>query len=292
MHNIEASVGKGGVNRQADVNVIQTLLNACVGHLTPHDPLPVTGVCDGLTIEVIEDFQRRVLKSESPDGRIDPGGPTLKALNASASSGPGKKFTSSPNEVPTKNTIPNPGEVVDALKTDWKDLTETGARTLTAQFMHETGGGRYCFNWNLGNVKAGEDKLHMYLKNVWECDSPKEADDQIAKSAGLARFATDEEIREKGWSCPAGKKVVVFQPPHRQCRFRAYPSLTEGVQIWLEHHKKIANKNPNYVTEVNGGNCAGVAKSLKEAGYYTGAEADYAKSMTAQKKKIDAAFAV
>ena len=54
------------------------------------------------------------------------------------------------------------------LRTSWPELTENGARTLAAQFMGETGGGRFCFNWNLGNVKAGPNDPHMCLRGVWE----------------------------------------------------------------------------------------------------------------------------
>jgi len=40
------------------------------------------------------------------------------------------------------------------LRAGWSEVTEQGARTLTAQFLHETSGGASCYNWNLGNVKA------------------------------------------------------------------------------------------------------------------------------------------
>ncbi len=300
MASIKKSVGFKGDNQSPDVVVVQTLLNECVGLLMPRIPQPVTGFCDLNTIEVIKDFQLRVVKSKSPDGRVDPGGRTLEALNTVASgkpyfpktagapsSSPGKKFTDSANEVVTQRTTPSAGEVVALLKRNWTELTEAGARTLTAQFMHETGGGQFCFNWNLGNVKSGANELHMYLKGVWEVDSPDQANAQVAKSGGRGRIATAEEIKKHGWSCPEGKNVVVFDPPHPQCRFRAYTSLQEGAQKWMGHHKNIAAKNPKYITEVNSGDCAAVAKSLKKVGYYTGGEADYARSMTSQKAKID-----
>ena len=300
MSNIKKSVGYNGDNLQPDVVIVQSLLNQCIGYLVPRTPQPVSGFCDIFTIDVIKDFQRRVVKSKSPDGRVDPGGRTLDALNTIAAgkpyspksggapgSGPGKKFTDSAKEVVTERTTPAPSDVVALLKGNWTELQEAGARTLTAQFMHETGGGKYCFNWNLGNVKSGPNEMHMYLKGVWEVDSPEQANSQVAKSGGLGRIATADEIKKHGWSCPPGKNVVVFSPPHSQCRFRAYASLQEGAQKWMGHHKNIALKNSQYLTEVNGGDCAAVARSLKKVGYYTGGEADYARSMTAQKAKID-----
>ena len=300
MNNIVNSVGFHGDNHPPDVTVVQTLLNACLSQLPPRLPQPLTGICDPTTIEVIRDFQLRVIKSASPDGRVDPGGRTLAALNIVASgqpylpatpsppaSDPGKKFTTNLNEFVTARTTPSAAQVVDLLKRNWTDLTEAGARTLTAQFMHETGGGKYCFNWNLGNVKAGPNEAHMYLKNVWEVDSPAQANAQVAKSGGLGRIATPDEIKTRGWSCPVGSNVVVFDPPHPQCRFRAYISLEEGAQKWMSFHKKIALKNPSYITELNRGDCAAVANSLKKVGYYTGDENDYASSMISQKARID-----
>ena len=123
----------------------------------------------------------------------------------------GRKYTASPHEVATRTTTPTPRQVVDMLVANWNALTENGARTLTAQFMAETGGGKYCFNWNLGNVKAGANEPHMYLRNVWECASTAGAASQVAKGNGLARIATADEIKKHGWKCPVA--TVVFEPP-------------------------------------------------------------------------------
>lgn len=201
---------------------------------------------------------------------------------------PGKIYTDNPNEVATRRTKPTPQEVVSMLLEAWSDLTENGARTLTAQFMAETGDGNYCFNWNLGNVKARAEEPHMYLKNVWECASPSGADGAVARGGGLARLASADEIARHGWKCP--NVVVVFDPPHAQCRFRAYASLKEGAQRWLGHHKKIAAGNSSFLASLNAGDCGAVAHALKMARYYTAAESDYARAMRGKKAKIDQAL--
>ena len=202
----------------------------------------------------------------------------------------GRKYTDSPNEVVTRATTPTPRDVVTMLLLAWPELTDQGARTLTAQFMAETGGGKYCFNWNLGNVKAGPNEQHMYLRNVWEVDSPAGAQAQVARAKGLAHVATPEEIKKHGWSCPAGKAVAVFDPPHPQCRFRAYNSLRDGAQRWLVHHQQIARRNPGFLTALNAANIAAVAHALKLAGYYTAGEGDYARGMTRAKVEVDRAM--
>ncbi len=202
------------------------------------------------------------------------------------SSTAGKKYTTSANEVPVQRTTPTAAQVVSALLFAWPDqLTNNGARTLAAQFMAETGNGRYCFNWNLGNVKSGATDQHMYLANVWECDTQAGADAKVARSSGQARIATADEIKTHGWKCP--NAVVVFSPPHFQCRFRAYSSLADGAQHWVGNHKRIAATNPDFLTALNAGDVTAVAHALKVARYYTAAETDYARAMTRTKADVD-----
>lgn len=78
MKTIVASVGHGGLNRTDDVRLVQELLNR---HMQPpQPPLVVDGVMSPRTIAAIEAFQRRVLHIHRPDGRIQPGDPTMVAL--------------------------------------------------------------------------------------------------------------------------------------------------------------------------------------------------------------------
>jgi hypothetical protein len=78
---IQASVGRGGVNRPADVVRVQALLNANLSKLAPGTaPLAADGKVGPKTIAAIEDFQRRVVKMTRPDGRVDPDGKTFRAL--------------------------------------------------------------------------------------------------------------------------------------------------------------------------------------------------------------------
>jgi hypothetical protein len=81
--NIQKSVGRGGVNREADVNVVKALLNEQLDNLRRSTPLPLDGDADDATINAIEQFQRNVVGMTPPDGRVDPGGSTIRALRAS-----------------------------------------------------------------------------------------------------------------------------------------------------------------------------------------------------------------
>jgi peptidoglycan hydrolase-like protein with peptidoglycan-binding domain len=80
MKKITASVGNKGINKLADVKVIQTLLNQqkLVGFTIP---LRVDGKSGPKTIYRIEAFQKNIVKMIRPDGRVDPGGKSINVLN-------------------------------------------------------------------------------------------------------------------------------------------------------------------------------------------------------------------
>ncbi|HEY3592411.1 MAG TPA: hypothetical protein VGL13_00995 [Polyangiaceae bacterium] len=199
----------------------------------------------------------------------------------------GRRYTDSPYEVPAKTTSPSAGEVFSAMREMWPELTEQGARTLVAQFQAETANGAHCYNWNLGNVKAGPNDAHMYLRNVWEVETGSVANADVARSQGLAHVATVQEMKQHGWACPPGSSVVVYQPPHAQCRFRAYASLADGARKWLDYHKALARKDPGMLTALDAGDTAAFAHALKKARCYTAAESLYARLLAAKKAEID-----
>lgn len=80
MNKINQSVGKGGANQRADVLVVQRLLNLSLQYLIPLMRLKEDGDCGPVTVGMITEFQRRVLKLKRPDGRVDPGKGTFKKL--------------------------------------------------------------------------------------------------------------------------------------------------------------------------------------------------------------------
>ncbi len=75
---IRESVGEGANNRPDDVRVVQILLNLWSG--ARMSPLMATGVCDAEMVRRIRSFQKSRLGVATPDGRVDPGGRTLRAL--------------------------------------------------------------------------------------------------------------------------------------------------------------------------------------------------------------------
>jgi hypothetical protein len=81
MLKILKSVGMGGQNNKADVIITQRLLNNFVTALDLV-AIVVDGGCGEKTITAIRKFQTVRFGSASADGRVDPGGRTLSALNA------------------------------------------------------------------------------------------------------------------------------------------------------------------------------------------------------------------
>lgn len=301
--------GKQCANALADQLRVIDLLNlipvAKGGTLYPLGPTrfraPRAGFCDPSLSNLIAAFQT---KNGLPvDGVVDPQGETLwrlvqlSGINAkdippppkppAPDHRPGRLYTEHPNEVRTQTTVATIPGVYEAVRANWPELTDAGGRTLTCQFVAETGEGKSCFNWNLGNMKSPRtDVPHMYLQFTWECYGEKQAEAAMRANPGLVRYAEPDEIRKRGWRCV--NRVVVFTPPHPAARFRAFASLSEGAKRWVAHHQRIATTQAGYLEALNAGDIPEVARRLDRAKYASASEADYRKGMLGAKPKVDA----
>lgn len=76
---LKNAVGAGVHNPDKnEVSLVQRLLNK---HRPPHlRPIATDGLVGRETVTAIEEFQRRVMKMANPDGRVDPGMGTFRAL--------------------------------------------------------------------------------------------------------------------------------------------------------------------------------------------------------------------
>lgn len=77
---LSGSVGKGGKNSRTDVIAVQGALNRCLGPAGPESYLATDGNPTDAFVEVIKRFQLFGVGNKKPDGRIDPGGVTFRAL--------------------------------------------------------------------------------------------------------------------------------------------------------------------------------------------------------------------
>jgi hypothetical protein len=143
---IVGSVGKGGTNKKADVQIVQMFLNST----PPEDGGPTIllaedGMIGPKTQAAIDKIQAKVLRKQ--DGRIDPHGPTIKALttlicdSASVPAGrlgldgrPGQA-AGSPSKPPT------PGQTGPQMVAEGKQILKDLERSLMSlrfRLLHQT----------------------------------------------------------------------------------------------------------------------------------------------------------
>ena len=109
MATLQGSVGRGGQNHRTDVILVQQLLNQNLS--IPLQVLQVDGIVGPRTISAIrKEYQRRNVLSIRPDGRVDPGGKTFRALT----SGLGRQLPGPPppSQVPTLPPGPAAGAIL------------------------------------------------------------------------------------------------------------------------------------------------------------------------------------
>ena len=153
-------------------------------------------------------------------------------------------------ELPDRLTPCAVADVGLALYVAWRELfgEEPGRGSLLvllAQWALETGRGKACHCYNLGNAKSVDGDGYDYTF-----------------------FRCNEVI---------GGRVVWFDPPHPACRFRAFETLEAGAADYLALlHRRFASAWP----AVLAGDPADFAHRLKAARYYTANEAAYAAGLT------------
>ncbi len=82
------SVGQKGKNQKIDVKIIQAALNLAQStHFKLKKRLVVDGENGDKTIAAIENFQKKIVKLQNPDGRVDPGGKTLRNIKKNITKG-------------------------------------------------------------------------------------------------------------------------------------------------------------------------------------------------------------
>ncbi len=163
---ISNSVGALGTNLFTDVRVVQVLLNENLGRLIPYAPLTVDGHNSPAMVAMIKEFQRRVVLSNSPDGRVDPGGQTVRELHAGIS---GELTTEKLQAIMPQATGTSINRYLGALTTLMPN-SQINAPLRVAHFLaqlgHESGdflyseeiadGSAYEGRTDLGNTQPGD----------------------------------------------------------------------------------------------------------------------------------------
>lgn len=147
-------------------------------------------------------------------------------------------------KVAAVKTLVTAREVYRALQLAWVALFGEHAKreslcVLLAQWALETGHGKACWNYNLGNIKS------------------------FQKGGEWCFFRCNEIIKGK---------VVWFEPDHPACCFVAYRTLNSGAEAYLDKlHTRFAKAWPFVLA----GDPAQFTIQLKAQGYFTAYLEDY-----------------
>jgi hypothetical protein len=151
MPDISGSVGRNGDNNYDDVMTVQTLINKNLP--VPLAPLEEDGLVGPHTIFAIEEFQRRRLRMNPPDGRVDPNGRTLRALNGDVQPvGP----PSAPAVLPGTPATPNSSAYVEINVARPDAMRESAWRYLMKFTQKHEGYVPHMYN-NRKEEGAGQD---------------------------------------------------------------------------------------------------------------------------------------
>jgi hypothetical protein len=163
-----------------------------------------------------------------------------------------------PGFMPDALTPATMAEVFEAFGAASKELLGTelareARLVLLAQYCLETGGGKSCHRFNLGNVKhvAGDGRGWTMLAHVTEI---------------------------------IGGAKKTFEPPDPQTWFRAFESLETGALDYLEIlHKRFTASWPAVLS----GDVAEFGHALKAQGYYTADESAYVATLQTWRARLE-----
>lgn len=127
---------------------------------------------------------------------------------------------------------------------------------FTAHVALETGRLQHCWNWNLGNVKAGGTYEGFFTS--YKCNEKLHD--------GWHWYVPESEVRGTYGGDRVGPLFTV-PPGHPQTRFRAHLSLLEGLAkhvgfLWLPRYYRPR-------AAMQAGDPTLACRKLKEAGYFT-----------------------
>jgi hypothetical protein len=163
-------------------------------------------------------------------------------------------------KVPTVRTSFSVEDLTKSLIKAWYNIynnypEKDNIAVIISQWSLETGVGKECWNYNIGNIKAKDDPntviKYCALNGVWEVEN--------------------------------GKKVLIPESSP-SAWFRAFDNLDDGVLFYINFLKN--NRYKKAWTAVESGDPETFAQLLKCAEYYTAPESQYAAGLEAYFNKF------
>lgn len=195
--------------------------------------------------------------------------------------------------ISTVRTVPSPMEFCRALLVEWPEATKEGSGVLYSQFAGETGDGKFCWNWNLGNVKAPNtanqhaDIDYVSLVGVWEGFSFKDENhdgfineqDRVMFIARMVQTGYWREDMDQSHQSAVGASRVSLIATQKNAAawFLAFDSLNDGMHRYVQDRKygHWASTWPF----IEAGDVRGYAQALGKMHYYTTSPESYAAAL-------------
>ena len=255
-----SSVGKKGNNARTDVKTIQILLNLNLYQLIPLASLSEDGGIGDKTIGAITEFQKRIMRTPAPDGKVDPNGKTLTALQTGMPEG----FT---KEKLAGIFINAKWELIDrffnSLLTKMNDngiTTPLRRAHFLAQIGHESGELRYTEEIATGAAYEGRADLG----NTETGDGVRFKGRGLIQLTGRANYQAYGDARKKDFVTPENYKQIATDPDL---------AVDVACWFWNEHslNEKADKDDINGITQTINGGYNGLddrKKKLKRAKFF------------------------
>jgi putative chitinase len=205
---ISHSVGLNGTNNSTDVKLIQILLNENLGQLIPYAPLVIDGRIGQHTLDLIGEFQRRVLLMQNPDRKVDPGGPTLRALRAGKTAGLTQDKLRGIMLYANTALINRYYQPLVTMMANNQISTPLRMAHFLAQVGHESGDLRY--NEELASGSAYEGRVD--LGNTQPGDGPRFKGRGLIQLTGRANYVAYGNARNRDFVTGNNYLLVAIDP--------------------------------------------------------------------------------
>jgi hypothetical protein len=181
--------------------------------------------------------------------------------------------------LPDVTTGCTPEQMFYALGNAWVQLFDEQPQSpslccLLSQWALETGWGKSCHCWNIGNFKSSEGDGRDFT--YYKCDErlqPAVAqhylDGATPRSDGQGPNVAVEAHNADGTI------TLWFWPDHPVSRFRAYKTLQDGAKDYVE---SLFNRFSKAWPAIKQGDPTNFIHQLKVQGYFTADEATYTKT--------------